>query len=140
MTTTNGEREFPRAIVFSMSKDQITLGRFIKQVKKLKKDEEIFINIGGIYPTGIESYRGYYDELALTFTSDEFSKHRIKTAGELLKLLESAIGKTFTGYKGGDFVMNENTPVWLANYGNTGDAFVTGVDEIGQIIIGIEPK
>ena len=36
---------------------------------------------------------------------------------DFLKMLKSTVGKTMTGYKGGDFLMGETTPVWVANYG-----------------------
>jgi len=38
---------------------------------------------------------------------------------EWIEVLKQAIGKRFTGYKGGDFLMGKNTPVWLAEYSNS---------------------
>jgi hypothetical protein len=60
------------------------------------------------------SYRGYYEQLA-------FEPVRNTTVGAMLKDAESAIGRTFEGYKGGDYVMDKYTECWLANYGSTGD-------------------
>ena len=60
------------------------------------------------------SYRGYYSELAF---------HPCKSArvGDMLELARSCVGKTFTGYKGGEFTMNAYTDVYIANYGECGD-------------------
>lgn len=60
------------------------------------------------------SYRGYYDQLA-------FEPKENVTIGDMLKEAKGCEGRTFTGYKGGDFTMGGLTIVWLAHYGNTGD-------------------
>jgi hypothetical protein len=65
------------------------------------------------------SYRGYYDELA-------FEPMRT-TIGEMLKAAESADGESYTGYKGGAFEMDGDTPVHIASYGCTGIALTKNV-------------
>lgn len=74
-------------------------------------------NPNQLVPVGFgepHSYRGYYDELAFEPVEDT-------TVGEMLEAAKSALGKTFEGYKGGDYVMGEYTTVWLAWYGSTGE-------------------
>lgn len=61
------------------------------------------------------SDRGSYDELAFT-PKDE------ATIGEMLRQAKSAVGKTFTGWKGGDYKMDLDTPVYIGEYGECGDA------------------
>jgi len=61
------------------------------------------------------SYRGYYDELAFEPVPDT-------TVGAMLAAAKEALGATYTGYKGGDYTMNAYTQVWLARYGDTGEA------------------
>jgi len=61
------------------------------------------------------SYRGYYDELAFEPVPDT-------TVGAMLAAAKDALGATYTGYKGGDYTMNAYTQVWLARYGDTGEA------------------
>jgi hypothetical protein len=56
------------------------------------------------------SYRGYYDELA-------FEPVRDTTVGAMLEAAQSANGRTFTGYKGGDYTMGDYTNCWLAQWG-----------------------
>lgn len=69
-----------------------------------------------------DSYRGYYDELA-------FEPVEKTTFGEMLAHAQFALGRTFQGYKGGDYTMHEGTPCWIASYG------CSGGDRIGPTII-----
>ena len=41
--------------------------------------------------------------------------------------VQSAIGDVFEGYKGGDFTMDKNTPIWVANYSHSGNTAVVDV-------------
>lgn len=61
------------------------------------------------------SYRGYYDRVAFE------PVRKPMTVEFMLAAAKGALGKTFRGYKGGDYLMDENTPVHLASYGNCYD-------------------
>lgn len=61
---------------------------------------------------GVDSWRGDYSELAI----GDYGKPQAYSAHELADVLKAAIGKTFEGYKGGDFVMNGCTGVHLSDY------------------------
>jgi hypothetical protein len=80
-------------------------------------------DVGG-QPCREHSYRGYYSDLALD------SKDEPTTAGELLAILKRALGETYGGYKGGDFVMGADTPLWMASYGSTGRAIIALIDGV----------
>src|SRR4051812_10967667 len=67
------------------------------------------------------SYRGYYDQLA-------FEPKENTTIGAMLESAKRAMGKTYTGYKGGEYTMGEYTDCNLANYGCCGE-------EIGPILL-----
>jgi hypothetical protein len=69
-------------------------------------------------PLAPHSYRGYYSDLAFEWTPS------VVTAAEFRKLLRQSLGRTFTGYKGGEFTMDEDTPLWTAQYGCTGRAII----------------
>ena len=60
------------------------------------------------------SYRGYYQELALE------PSEGCQTVGDLIDLLIGCLGKTYEGYKGGDFSMNDYSDVYIAYYGSCG--------------------
>lgn len=124
---------------------QLSLGEFIKELEStdLKYDEETYkeveFDFGTAVPTELSSWRGSYDELALGYKLsgyDNDSEHFANTkADKLLEHLKSAIGKEYEGYKGGDYTMNEDTPVWVANYGHSGNTGVVGVLDVGYKLV-----
>jgi len=87
---------------------QMTLGKMIAVLEAMPK--ETLIN--GVGP--LHSYRGYYCDLAFEPDATKVS------ASGVLAMCKSAMGKVFQGYKGGDFVMGELTPLWVASYGCCG--------------------
>lgn len=87
---------------------QMTLGKMIDRLAAMQPEAMI---------DGLEnphSYRGYYSDLA-------FERRAAKLAAkDALAMCRAAMGEVFEGYKGGDFQMGRNTPVWVANYGCCG--------------------
>jgi hypothetical protein len=67
----------------------------------------------------VDSYRGYYEDLAI--------EPGESTASELHAALSDVIDTKLEGYKGGEYLMTVDTPLWEACYGSTGDAIV-GID------------
>jgi hypothetical protein len=68
----------------------------------------------------LHSYRGYYEQLAIGF--GPFIEGRgqcYPTVGALLAALDQAIGSTYEGWKGGDFVMHDWSTLWVAQEGTT---------------------
>jgi hypothetical protein len=96
--------------------DQLTLGEIISKIENiLKQNQEeiplVCYDFEYLYPTSIDSWRGSYSELALSFEGE----NNPPKADKFLEVLKDAVGKTFTGYKGGEFFMSRHTPVWVAN-------------------------
>lgn len=125
---------------------QITLGQLITEIESfdLRNSSDEFKNVcfdfGSAVPTNLDSWRGSYSELALgyKFSGYDNTKEHFAdiTANDLLQELKSAIGKEYTGWKGGDFIMNEDTPVWVANPGNGGNTAIIGILDAGwQLVI-----
>jgi hypothetical protein len=73
-------------------------------------------------PDGIDSYRGIYSELALGIGDAEV------LVGDFLKDCKSALGQTYNGYKGGLYTMSKDTQIWVANYGQSHQWGVCGVN------------
>ena len=51
------------------------------------------------------------------------------TVGQLLEMAEFVNGKYLYGYKGGDFLMDLDTPIHIANYGYSGNLKLIGIEE-----------
>lgn len=96
------------------SLSQMTLGALINILKYLPKNSKIE-NICNPH-----SYRGYYSDLS-------FEKiDGTRTVDSLLnELQEKCLNKIFKGYKGGDFCMREDAPLWIAEYGNCGQKIIS---------------
>jgi hypothetical protein len=88
---------------------QMTLGKLIAALEAMPQGTHV-ANLRDAH-----SYRGYYSDLAFEPAMGT------RPAAELLAECRNAMGRVFEGYKGGDFVMGETTPVWVACYGCTGD-------------------
>jgi hypothetical protein len=99
-----------------------TLGQLIADLEVLDQDKPIRFNFGYFTPCGIGSWRGSYSELALGY--DTKSEWKVS---DLFAACRDALGKTFMGYKGGEYTMSRTTEVWIDNYG---EASSTGLVEI----------
>ena len=96
----------------------LTLGQAIELARTADPKMVVEFDRGG-GPFAPHSYRGYYSDLAF-----EQSDAPVTAAGFLADLTES-LGKTFEGYKGGDYVMAIDTPLWVAPFGCTGPAIMS---------------
>jgi len=88
-----------------------TLNDLIKCLEKLETlyGSSCIIKLGFENP---HSYRGYYDHLS-------FEPTRNVTIKKLLKYANSACGRTYTAWKGGEYCMTGSTITHLANEGGT---------------------
>ncbi len=102
------------------SESQMTLGRLIDLLSSLDPESKME---GMCHP---HSYRGYYDDLA-------FERCEDMPVGKVLEMANCCMGEIFRGYKGGDFQMGRNTPLWIATYGNCG-AKLVGVVGDGRLL------
>lgn len=85
------------------------LGTLIQELEKA--DPEQVCAEGFCSP---HSYRGYYHELA-------FEPAKDVTVKDMLAAAKSALGSTYTGYKGGSYRMDGYSTVYLARYGDCGE-------------------
>ena len=102
---------------------RLNLGELITRLSECPKDSQVVFDFGGLHPTQCDSYRGYYSDLAVGF-SGEGPRPSVAL---VIAMLKSAIGRTFTGWKGGDYRMTKKSLVWVANPGDTSDTVITSV-------------
>ena len=105
---------------------QFTLQQLIERLRELPEDMPILLGEA-------MSYRGYYVDLSFA------PLEKPRTVKDALKEAENANGETFYGYKGGDFTMTRNTPVWLSHSGGTGPTIV-GISDSGEILTAEEEE
>lgn len=96
---------------------QMTIGELLERFNEL--DDEMLIE----ELSDPHSYRGYYSDLAL-----EPGPGKV-TVRELKDSISEVLGTELCGYKGGDFLMAEDTPVWAANYGCCGQKLIAVNDD-----------
>lgn len=74
-----------------------------------------------------DSYRGYYEHVSIEPGDYVY-------AGDLLAHLESQVGTTMTGYKGGEYKFDLGCYVFVARYGCTGP-FLAGFDDLTPVVV-----
>ena len=137
-----------------------TIGGLRDALSHLDPKAKVFID--GTAPSALSSYRGYYDNLAIERDpSTKYTATRIDKRGELvtgsyrgtytpghievqikanatvrdlLKALNLAIGKEFEGYKGGQFLMDAFTPLWVSEHGQCDGLRIESIEVLdGQV-------
>ncbi len=107
--------------------DQWTLGQLIDALEKCPDPTNaVRFDFCMTVPTKVNSYRGYYEDLALGW--EESKVYPEPTVPMLLATLKAQLGTTVHGYKGGDYIVRREQVLFVANYGDTGSTCVVGVD------------
>lgn len=88
------------------------LGELINRLETQNRQAQICFDFGQALPGFFHSYRGDYSELGLTFVAREYGDS-CTTVGEFLGKCQDALCESFTGWKGGTFRMDENTPIYI---------------------------
>ncbi len=94
---------------------QLTLGKLIKSLESSNQNATVLCS-NGISPGTPYSYRGYYSDLAFELNDPVEVDLRV---GDFLTTCRKILDTTLEGYKGGDFVMDADTPLWLSAWGDT---------------------
>lgn len=102
----------------------LTLGAAIEALEKEPAEAKLVFDSGG-GPYGPHSYRGYYSDLAFKTGEDT-------TVGAFLRDCRASLGETFEGYKGGDFPMDAETPLWASTYGTSSGIAIVGLINTGE--------
>lgn len=105
-----------------------SLGAVIDALERAEPGGVVSFDFCRQSPDDLDSYRGYYDHLALGW-----SNRPSPSAADVLSVLRSAVGKTYQGYKGGSYRMGRDTPLWVDNYSECTGTAIVGIemDSIG---------
>jgi len=110
------------------SRYHLTLGQAIARLEDAPADAPVLWE-DGKSPGDADSYRGYYADLAINDAQET------TTVGQLLKTLQASLGKTFEGYKGGDYTMGEDAPLWRSEYGRSSGIAVMGMTVLDDRVV-----
>jgi hypothetical protein len=110
----------------NMARGQCTLGELIALLKSRPQDQDVVFDFCGCEPREPQSYRGYYEQLSLGWRARSY-ENKTPDVATVLTWLEGAIGKVYEGYKGGDFRMHADTPLWVANQGESDGTAIVGL-------------
>ena len=104
------------------SEYHLTLGKLIAGLDAAPDNCDVVFDYVEYSPGDPHSYRGYYSDLAFELVETK------TTVKEFLALcINECIDATFEGYKGGDFTMGADTPLWLSEYGTSAGRAIIGM-------------
>jgi hypothetical protein len=114
------------------SAGNLTIGKILDKINGFD-GKETFALTNNKYLTGeFDSYRGYYEDLALEYHEEDTGFNTIE---QLKRLLNNALqAKKMYGYKGGGFSITKDTLVWVANYSHLGEMIID-IQKINDSII-----
>jgi hypothetical protein len=114
----------------------MTIGSLLKAMERVDpkfddgRDRYVQFDFGE-GPTVLDSYRGFYEHGAIGWEQ----RGRRATVKEFLAMLRDALGTTRHGYKGGNYMMHDNTLLWCANYGEATSCAIVGLYDDGIFCI-----
>jgi len=96
---------------------QLTIGQIIKKCQGLpnlpiriscikNNDKNLSSDYSGMCPYDTDSYRGYYDELSLNPIDPNREEIDLNC---FVRMMEDSLGRTYYGYRGGEYYMHEDT-------------------------------
>lgn len=106
------------------SRYHLTLGQLIEKLKTMAPELVVQFDEGG-HPCSAHSYRGYYSDLSFESSAESV------TVAQFPPFVEACLGNTYEGYKGGDYTMGLETPLWTAPYGCCGRA-IMGITDLAD--------
>lgn len=113
----------------------MSLGSLIKAVEAVprrspfnatdNREHCVWIGLRGLAPRGFCSYRGDYSHLAIVITTNG---DKGMDRALFLEELRAQIGAVHQGWKGGEYTMTADTPVWAVTHpGFSGSNAIVGV-------------
>lgn len=113
----------------------LTIGELIKELEKVDLNFSVYYDFADCIPTGIDSWRGVYNEPALGWAATGYSASndspKTPTVAQVLDMLREPLkGETYTGWKGGEFRYTEDSPLHVDNRGDCSHTAIVKVEVI----------
>jgi hypothetical protein len=109
-----------------------TLNDLVNALLQVNPDSPISFRYCGTPSLKFVSYRGYYQDLAVTP-----GESGTVTVNEFIFALHKAVGQIYVGWKGGDFVADLDSPLWVVVSASNIGEFITEVtvESDGSVVI-----
>ena len=112
--------------------DCMVLGKLISNLEACDGEGTARFDFCYFSPGSFHSYRGFYEYLAISPEQTD------TTVSDFLKSCKDAVGKTFTGWKGGNYRMGRDTRVWVDDPSNVSSTGIVGVKDLGHGLVIIQ--
>jgi len=110
----------------------LTIRGMLDKLNNFDDNEKVTLPDGKFFDGTADSYRGYYEDMYLGYCYEDLGHN---TVGSLKQILTDALlTAEMTGYKGGEFPIEDDTLLWLASYGRCGDMIID-IQKINDAII-----
>lgn len=113
-----------------MNSKQLTLGQLLEKLEAIEpKHYRVVFAFGGLIPGNFSSYRGDYSHASLDFELlyRNWDYTPCVSVHDMIKKVKDTIGSIKCGWKGGEFGMHEDTPIWVALHGSSPGSYLVDV-------------
>lgn len=106
----------------------MVLGDLYNRLLEMPEEAPVAVVYGGvpIWAGGLDSYRGYYEDLSFDLDGQATVKETLERIEDLLA------GEPYEGYKGGTYYAGYDTLVWVSQYGEASGIGVSGAELDGD--------
>lgn len=115
----------------------LTIGELIAELEKTDPRLSVYYDFADCIPTGIDSWRGIYNEPALGWAATGYSAKRddpkTPTVADVLAMLRKPLnGQQYSGWKGGEFSYTKDSPLHVDNRGDCSHTEIARVEIVGN--------
>lgn len=117
---------------------QLTYGELLDAlracVEESKPEKAVVFDFLRLAPTTIHSWRGSYDEIGIGCARD--INGPVMLVADFVRYLEGMLGEILEGWKGGEYIVTWERPVWVSQPSSSCETAIVGVKDDGyQAII-----
>ena len=101
----------------SESFPNLSLAQLAEQLEQFNPDAEILFEDGAVPESYVRSYRGYFHHAAIGVALGRGENPPPVLVSDVLRGVKFAMHDVVYGYKGGEYQLYPDVPVWYADYG-----------------------
>lgn len=107
----------------------LTIGELIDKLKACDQESFCLFDFGRFAPTNVSSWRGIYAQAAIGYArANRDISYRVK---DVIGRLNEGVGCVHSGWKGGEYYYDHNTPIWVDNTGECSETAIADVTSDG---------